>query len=196
MAALNPGTYYLVLSGYNGASGRVTLNFEHYAVGNSPLIQYNPVVTNQTLRGTVSGASGVTGSCAGAGPEVHYWWRSCPGDPGGRFRATTCDANTSYDTVLYMRHGESTADACNDDNLGCTNFARTSQIVSFVPSNWGLHVLSVDTYSGAGGNYVLYTFYPEIIITDRRAPAPAPKSPPRFDLRRGVCLPPLRLVNG
>jgi hypothetical protein len=71
--------------------------------------------------GTTAGTSTLTGcvaETAGAPERVFQWTPSVSGTA----EIKTCGANTSFDTVLYVRQGScaaGTAAACNDDTAGC-----------------------------------------------------------------------------
>ncbi|MFO0609192.1 MAG: hypothetical protein U0324_38870 [Polyangiales bacterium] len=190
-AVLNPGTYYLALAGYSGNRGRAWVRFQHLPVGTSAIaLSVNPLGSVPTITGTLAaGASQIAGTCGGAGTEVSYWWRTCPGDNQARYgrslRASTCDARTAFDTVVYIRQSDPTQDQCIDDD-GVTNCAAhsTSSTVGtrFVPDA-GLHVVTVDAYASTVGFYVLNISWMDIIgaldplhlLHRPRRPAPAPR---------------------
>jgi hypothetical protein len=151
VATLAAGTYYLLVdSYYSGAGGDFTLNIEHLPTGSDGLARYLPVGSS-TQSGTTSGASAVTGSCSstGSAPEHLYYWTQCPSGVGGSFTGNTC--GIAWDTVLYVRSGQTGADltgACDDDGCGYP----ASSVAATIPAGMGLFGYYVDgyyTYSGA-----------------------------------------------
>jgi len=145
-ALLNPGTYYLVLAGYGSATGPANIRFQHLPVGNGAVTLTNP--GSNTYSGATSGSSGIPQACGGgSGPEVAYWWKTCPGGPSGTVTATTC-SRASWDTVLALRNGDGVGDTCNDDSCGLQ-----STISGTISATPGLHVLFVDGYNGASGSF-------------------------------------------
>jgi hypothetical protein len=150
---LDPGTYYVVVSGFGGQTGTFTLRFEHLPTGNgTPVVLPRPA-SSATVSGTTSG-SGTESSCAGEGPEILYYFTTCPSYGGGSFSATTC-SRASWDTVLYFRDAASgAADVCNDDSCGWQ-----SMISGTVSAGAGLRGLYIDGYwsTSAGSYSILYT---------------------------------------
>ncbi|MEZ4391859.1 MAG: hypothetical protein R3A48_12245 [Polyangiales bacterium] len=141
-ALLNPGTYYLVLGGYNGASGSYSLRFQHLAVGNGAVGQIGP--GSSSLAGFTSGSGQIVG-CTGSGPEQSWWWRTCPSSAAGTLSASTCSA--SWDTVLYLRNGDGGGGACNDDSCGLQ-----SSLSGAVTAGAGIHTLTLDGFGSASGS--------------------------------------------
>ncbi len=150
-AVLNPGTYYLVLAGHGSGAGSATVTLEHYPVGSGGVI--NIPFQSGRYTGTTTGTGTISGTCGGNGPEVTYWFRSCPS--GGRwfFGASTCDRTTNYDTVLYTRVGAS--QSCNDDTGQCSINPRASQTASTTINGAGLRLVTVDSYLATGGTYAV-----------------------------------------
>jgi hypothetical protein len=162
VALLEPGTYFLVLAGYSTNVGEAAINLEHLPVGNGPLQRFpvGAVTAPQPVTGATSGTGQIAGVCGGAGPEVSYWWRSCSADLGGRYFFHTCTTATNFDTVLYLRGGNTAGDSCNDDDAAfCSTATTRSRILGSVPAGAGLHVLTLDGYNGAG-SYELRVAYP------------------------------------
>ncbi len=160
-AVLEPGTYFLVLSGYAGQFGRASINVQHLPVGNGAPVNVTGVgaATSQTFRGSTSGAGTLAPSaaCTANGPEVTYWWRSCSASGRFNLNASTCDAATGFDTVLYYRNASSTTDVCNDDQgTACAARSTASSFTTYVPPGAGIHTVTVDGYGTASaGAYVL-----------------------------------------
>lgn len=106
-----------------------------------------------TQTGATSGGGLLDGSCgSGTAPEDMFYWAQCPTAAGGTFDATTCNAATTYDTLIYLRSGVTGAQlACNDDAACVTAFR--SQITATVPAGAGLFGFYVDGFSSDSGNY-------------------------------------------
>lgn len=136
VALLTPGTWYLVVGGYFGASGAIQLNVQHLPVGNGPVALLPAGASTQS--GSTSGSGQISGTCGGSAAEATWWWRTCPTSTSGAFSATTCSRAT-WDTVLYLRNGDGTAGACNDDACGLQ-----SSISATIQAGRGIHALTVD----------------------------------------------------
>jgi len=149
VAVLNPGTYYLVLSGYGSATGATNIHFEHLPVGNGPLRLLPAGATTQS--GTTAGTGTLGPVCVGAGgPEDSYWWRTCPGSGSGTVTADTC-ASAAFDTVLYVQNGNGAGGGCNDDFCGLQ-----STMTASIDTASRLHQFVVDGYwTGAFGTYTV-----------------------------------------
>ncbi len=146
---LDAGTYYVIVGGYAASSaGAFTLNIEHLPVGNDGSATLLPLGST-TQSGTTAGTGVVDGSCrSGTAPEHLYYWTQCSYALGGAFSASTC-AGTTYDSVIYLRSGQTGADlACNDD--AC---ALQSSITATVPGGFGLFGFYVDGYYLYSGAY-------------------------------------------
>lgn len=159
-AVLNPGTYYLVLSGASGATGRAPIRVQHLPVGNGVVTR--AVVTPgsaQTLTGTTSGTGTLTACSGGAGPENAYWWPTCSDSPSGyTLVASTCSSATVFDTVVTYRSATTGSTICNDDAGAsvCAAAATASLISTPMPGGAGLHTLVIDGYAAAtAGAYTL-----------------------------------------
>jgi hypothetical protein len=154
---LDPGTYYLVVSGFGSATGPFTLRFQHLPVGNGAVTQLaDPTAGVQTLTGTTTGTGVLTQSCGvgATGPETTYWYTTCPNFTALNYTASTCGAAT-WDTVLEQRSAARTPLAvCNDD--ACST---QSTVSGTLAAGAGLHALYVDGYSGASGAYTLSLRY-------------------------------------
>ncbi|MFO0603598.1 MAG: hypothetical protein U0324_10515 [Polyangiales bacterium] len=183
MAVLDPGTYYLVLSGYGGQSGTASINFQHLPVGNLPAVYAGEmgIGSSYTFRGATSGTGVVAPSvCTANGPEVTFWWRHCSSFTRYNLAASTCNAGSNYDTVVYYRNATGSADLCSDDlpASSCPTSTLLSSVYTLVTSGGGpgIHAVTVDGYgAGSVGNYVL-TLYGSAVIAG-------------LDFERGVCRP-------
>jgi hypothetical protein len=181
-AVLEPGTYYLVLSGFGGQSGTAWINFQHLPLGNLPPRFVGPMSTtaSYTFSGTTSGTGVLAPAamCSASGPEVTFWWRHCSSFTRYNLTASTCNMGSNFDTVLYYRNAYNPTDVCNDDlGSGCRVSGTLSTIYTGVFSGMaGIHAVTVDGYAtGSMGNYVL-TLTGLPIITE-------------LDPVRGVCRP-------
>ncbi|MBN1772307.1 MAG: DUF4215 domain-containing protein [Deltaproteobacteria bacterium] len=153
---LAAGTYYVLMDGWNGASGNYTLNIEHLPVGSdgSPTVLPSGLATY--TGNTMSMTPGrVTGSCGGdRAPEDTYYWTTCPADAGGAFSATTCGSGTSYDSLIYVRSGATGTDlACNDDASPACTPSDASRINATIPGGAGIFALYIDGFGTSAGNY-------------------------------------------
>jgi hypothetical protein len=151
---LDPGTYYLAVSGWNGRAGNFTVRLQHLPASRDvfTLIQGN----NRTVSGNTSGSpNNVTSDCGGTGPDQTYYFTTCPSYGGGDFTARTCDL-ASWDTVLHTAQGNSTTTSCNDDNCGYTWLVipkKQSNVSGRFSAGAGIRALYMDGYDGAAGSY-------------------------------------------
>lgn len=143
-----PGTYYLVVSGYYGQCGAFTVNFQH--VPASDILRALPgssqvagSTDNTADRGNSRVTDRVLPSCIGSpgGRDVTYYYTTCPSYTGGAVSANTCGL-ASWDTVVSFRQGNTTNVSCNDDACGLQ-----SSISATATSGAGLHALYVDGYN-------------------------------------------------
>jgi hypothetical protein len=148
---LDAGTYYVVVSGFSG-TGAFTLHVQHLPAGNGPVNAISSGASS-TASGSTSGTGTVNGSCnSGSAPENTYYWTTCPASAGGTATATFCTSGgtASYDTVLYIQHGDGAAAACNDDSCSLQ-----SSVTSSLNPGAALHAIYVDGYSSSAGSYTL-----------------------------------------
>ncbi len=104
-----------------------------------------------TLAGTTTGANGYTTSCGGgSGPEVSYYFTTCPAFAATQFSASTCGAAT-WDTILEQRSARRATPAAICDDDGCD--VQRSIITGTLPAGAGLHTVIVDGFGGASGAY-------------------------------------------
>lgn len=136
LALLEYGWHYLIVSGVNGASGDVTLHYQHATIGTGDLATL-PAGTG-VLQGTLSGSDS-SGLCMAVGPMNSYWWATCPSGVGGGFRASTCKG-ASWDTVLIFQVPQLEALSCNDDDSSC---GQQSTVSATLAPGAGLFVLTV-----------------------------------------------------
>ena len=149
VAMLGYGQHYLIVSGASGASGTVTVHFQHTLIGNGPLTLLP--AGSGTMSGTTSGV-GASNQCQASAPDNSYWWVTCPSFAGGSFRASTCNG-ASFDTVLAMNVPRSGTSICADDDPSC---GVQSSVSTNVAAGAGIQVLTVDGNSGSNsGPYTL-----------------------------------------
>lgn len=136
VALLDPGTYYLVYAGQAGA----TIHFQHAQIGAGSVTELAQGSSAPT--GTTSG-TGALYACDAGGAENSYWWRTCPGDAGGLFTASTC-TGTAFDTILSLQIPGADAVMCDDDTCSFQ-----STVGANIPAGAGLFVVAVDGFSQA-----------------------------------------------
>jgi len=152
VTVLAPGTYYVVVGGFNTNTGNFTLRFQHLPAGGGAVNRITSTATGlQTFMGTTTGTSAFSTSCGGgSGPEVAYYFTTCPNFVQTAFTASTCGAAT-WDTVLEQRSaGRTPLSFCNDDACSVQ-----STVTGNIPAAQGLHTLYVDGFGGASGAYTL-----------------------------------------
>lgn len=154
-AVLPAGVYFLVVSGCAGTSGVTPVRFQHLPAATNVNARRSLTTPQFDITGTLpaNGRSN-TSACSGAGTEDMYWFLTCPNDPARLLHATTCNAGTAFDSVLYERTpGRMPDTVCNDDaSFACTN---RSSITSSIPAGAGVHAMYVDAFSGVVGAYTV-----------------------------------------
>ncbi len=158
VTVLDPGVWYLVVTGYGSSTGTTSVHVEHLAAGAGVLaaLGAGTAASVTGVLATTPPAGVVTsGTCGGAGMENAYWWRTCPAALTATLTAQTC-AGAAFDTVLHAAHGDGTR-ACNDNGAG--SCGAQSSLTSTFPRMARLHALYVDAFAmGTGGAYtVRYT---------------------------------------
>jgi hypothetical protein len=147
VAMLNPGTWYLMVGGFGGSTGTISLRVQHLPVGGGGVAVLPAGSTTQG--GATSGAGSMGGPCGGGGAgESTWWWRTCPDFVGGGFSATTCSRAT-WDTLIYVRNAAGGGDVCNDD--ACGPFQST--INGTIPPGAGIHTFTVDGFGANTGSF-------------------------------------------
>ncbi|PTL75305.1 hypothetical protein DAT35_55720 [Vitiosangium sp. GDMCC 1.1324] len=145
-----PGTYYLVVSGFGGQCGAFNIHFQHlpasdvlYKLPESS--QFSSSTDNMANRGVPLLTDRTQSTCSGSygGRDVTHYYTTCPSYLGGTLSATTCGL-ASFDTVLYFRQGNTPAVACNDDACGLQ-----STISGAVTPGAALRALYTDGYSSS-----------------------------------------------
>jgi hypothetical protein len=170
-------TYYLAVTGYNGATGDFTLHAQHLArtIGSyfyDTPVSGGPTNTSTTLVGT-SAASSMTCGGTASGEDVRWFvtcgaqqqfFSLCRSDTGATY--TRQIGTTLYDPALYMRSGQSGMDvSCNDDGMsmgatdcrgpdGATTTLLAPQFgsrLNNVVAPRGINAVFVDERSGGSG---------------------------------------------
>ena len=143
---LDAGTYYVVVDGAAaGQQGDYALTYQRSGCATATRI-----IGNGDYDGSTVGLLDEDwGTCGGSAGETEYWLALCAGRT---VTATTCNAVTNYDSVLYFRSGSclGTQLACNNDST-CALSARRAEVTA--PLVQGLNFLRVDGYAGATGSY-------------------------------------------
>jgi hypothetical protein len=193
LAYLGIGTHFLVLAGHGTATGAVSFQFTHVPSGNNgaprtTVLPPAPILLPagpSTLRGVAAGAGLISAAsvgldrCAigpggsgaasdsGPGPEQMYFWRTCPEFAGGAMTATTCNAATTWDDVVYLASPATMAiGECVDDlvdcaaNSGAGGVPLVGEAAPMIPAGGGLHVLVVDSIDPTGGSFELDVMRP------------------------------------
>jgi Cys-rich repeat protein len=149
---LNPGTHYLIVSGFGTSSGVARIHFEHLPASSGPIATLAAGMS--TLTGvTSSTTAGVVASptCGGAGPENSYWWVTCPGTgtTATPFTAETC-GTAAFDTVIHLATGSGFT-TCNDNACDVQSRISASYALSA-----RLHALYIDGFTAtSAGAYTL-----------------------------------------
>ncbi|MBL0125997.1 MAG: hypothetical protein IPP83_00775 [Flavobacteriales bacterium] len=151
-AAMEGTTYYILVQGYNGATGTfdlaVTCTPMTFDVCNGAL----PMTCGQTVSGTTVGATGDTAPACGTDITAPGVWYTFEGED-AQITVSTCP-NSAYDTRLNVYSGACDALVCvtgNDDIVGgvlCSN------VVFNGTSGTTYHVL-VQGYDGQTGDFEL-----------------------------------------
>ncbi len=151
---LDPGTYYLVVSGFGGGSGAFNVNLQ--ALPASDRVFPINSGANTYFGNTVGLNDRFTPGCAASNAPDETWYHvSCPGYGGGGMLATTC-GRAGWDTMLAFRQGNNGGGgACNDDACGVQ-----SQITDGVTGGPGIRAVYVDGWSGNSGAYSVYISLP------------------------------------
>lgn len=163
VARLNPGTYFLVLSGCG--AGPATIHFQHLPGGGAAATAISPNGTVQTLSGAVSGTGTISSTCCSGGPERVHFWVTCPGTAATAFHTTSCSTTTganqaNYDISIHQSSAlrpSASLQVCNDDTRGlCGTGATLNATIPATTANQaGLNTLVVDSCVAGGGNYTV-----------------------------------------
>jgi hypothetical protein len=144
-------TYYLRISGFNGAAGDYTLHAECDNVGENDRCDHAAEISSGTYTGTTVGAlNDGAASCGSASTSPDVWYRVTTTDP-CLIHADLC--GSAFDTVLSIHSGcpgtEMNQLACNDDS--CVYSSR----LDFAAAGATSYLLRVAGFNGAVGSYTL-----------------------------------------
>ncbi len=146
-AVLTAGTHMLEVDTPTAGTVRLVLQHIPLAVsGGLPTGTQLPA--SFALTGTTAAASNSASSC-GLGPDVGWYWVTCPSGVGGTLSATVCGAST-FDTVLQLLNGNQVGGSCNNDACGSQ-----STLSAPVSAGAGVHLLYMD--GAAVGNSGAFT---------------------------------------
>lgn len=151
VAALDAGTYVLVLSGCG--QGAAVVHFQHLPVGNGAVRHITPAATAITLSGVPRGVGrlqnpaccrGLAPADCSGGPEDTHWWVTCPSFAGTHLYASSClgDGFGVLDQRSPSRAPLSMCDVSHVTGCGVFNFG--SELDTAIPAGAGLHVLDVE----------------------------------------------------
>ncbi len=155
---LTPGTYFLGVSGFNGAKGDFVVHMqalEASLVG--PVLSQEELGSELVFDGNTSLPPSDNGSeqrCSQpGGNDFQVLYVTCPGYQGGPLFASTCDALTGFDTVVSFKQGSRPLVSCNDDILDPVGCFRQSSLgfdsLLRANSGAGIRAVYVDGFSAA-----------------------------------------------
>jgi hypothetical protein len=150
---LDPGTYYLVVSGWAGSRG--PYNIEMQALPASAMVAQIGEGFS-VVAGNTSGWPNLhTPTCGFSNaPDHTYFTTSCWWSPGGFYYAFAC-AGTAYDSELQFRQGNSGITSCNDDWCGLQSYTD-----GFRAGGAGINAFYVDGWAGNSGFYNVWIWAP------------------------------------
>jgi hypothetical protein len=150
---LDPGTYYLVVSGFSGARGAFSIRMQSLPASDRVFTLSQGI---STISGNTSGlANRHTPGCAtSTSPDETWFYTTCPSYPGGSMYAETC-SRASWDTMLTFRQGNSGSVLCNDDSCGLQ-----SRISGGVTAGAAIRALYIDGWQNNQGAYSAYVEVP------------------------------------
>ncbi len=158
--ALIPGTYYVIVDGYDGDSGPYRFNAT-WEVG-SPCTGGSNAANAEVITGlpftdtgsTVDECDDIRISCELAGVHTadDYWYRINLNVAVLLDVSTVC-SNTSYDTKIAILDDQYWPIYCNDDDPMCPTFQSTIENAA-VPA--GTYFIVVDGYLDAEGPYTIH----------------------------------------
>jgi len=153
---LAAGDNCIVVDQASGAetTGALTLHVELGLRSGLPISLGTPVTGN-----TSTATDQSTGPCLDVpGPDIGYHFTECPGDS-DTFVATTCNATTAFDPVVYIR-GPTGSLRCDDDDTNCSTGLGTTNATTTAVTTGGPHIfwIIVDAkVAGTGGAFELDT---------------------------------------
>lgn len=176
VARLNPGMYFLVLSGCG--AGTAGIHFQHAPAGNGTSTRIAPDATTRTAMSTTAGTGTATGACCSTGADNSLFWVTCPNTAAASLNANTCNTATGVTTAAYnVSLSQNTpargAVVCNDDITGvCGN---GSSVVAAIPATTAttanINTIVVDGCAASGAATVNFTLAPACAGTQTRCNA-------------------------
>lgn len=127
------------------------------SVSNDACTDAQTIGEGSTLGSTVGATADGTGLCGDSGNSSDVWYAfTNPGDCDVQVTASTCDAATTFDTVLAAFDSCGGAQvACNDDDPQCDlDNGRPSTITWSIPPG-ATHYIRVAGYQGEAGDFSL-----------------------------------------
>lgn len=164
---LVPGSYFLVVSGYNGAVGKYTLHIQtlpdSYLAREGALIPGHAYdFSDSTASYSTSGASSTCSTFDA--PDLAYFGTTCPDYQAGEIFANTCNSSsnpsaTTWDTMILVKQGNNFAEPCQDDVKSPPLCTLQSQISAETSSGSGVRAVYVDGWSPKDkGDYTLSVY--------------------------------------
>lgn len=161
-AKLDPGTYFLVLSGCS--SGAATIHFQHAPSGSGSSTRITPTSTARTATGTNSATGNHSGTCCTSGGDSSLFWLTCPNTAAAPFYASTCSPTTGADRAAFnssLTQYTATRGAgpvCNDDvGFVCGTGSSISSTITATGANQvSLNTLVIDGCMASGAYSVDY----------------------------------------
>ncbi len=150
---MDPGTYYLVVSGFAGSRGPYTIEMQTLPA--SAFVSQIPEGLS-FLAGNTAGWPNLHSPTCGFSnaPDHTYFTTSCWYSPGGFYYAWGC-GGTAYDSEFQFRQGNSGITSCNDDWCGLQSY-----IDGFRAGGAGINAFYVDGYSNGQGFYTAQVWLP------------------------------------
>jgi hypothetical protein len=156
---LNPGTYYLVLSGCS--AGATAIHFQHLPAGNGTTALIAPTNVVRSAMGTTMGMGTAMSACCSSGAESSLWWLTCPATAAETFAISTCNAMTGVNSAAYdaslsqysALRPAAMVSVCRDDVGGATcgvGSAVEGAIPATVANQAGLNTAVIDGCGASG----------------------------------------------
>lgn len=150
---MDPGTYYLVVSGFAGSRGPYTIEMQTLPA--SLYVAQIPEGFSNVAGNTAGWPNLHTPTCGFSAASDHtYFATSCWWSPGGFYYAWGC-GGTAYDSELQFRQGNSGITSCNDDWCGLQSYTD-----GFRAGGAGINAFYVDGWAGNAGFYNVWFWLP------------------------------------
>ncbi len=176
VARLNPGMYFLVLSGCG--AGTAGIHFQHAPAGNGTSTRIAPDATTRSAMSTTAGTGTATGTCCSSGADNSLFWITCPNTAAASLHVNTCNTMTGATTAAYnVSLSEHTpargAVVCNDNINGVCGTG--SSLVAAIPATTAttanLNAVVVDGCATSGAATVNFTLAPACTAPQTRCNA-------------------------